>query len=88
MYRRMNYRLLDREVPKKKYRPLSTPLWWERWTWNAQRCEKRVATNELERSLECKPVAAETWVVPRPHQLERRLIVVKALQISPGVDAL
>jgi hypothetical protein len=47
------------------------------------------ATNELERSQShCKPVAAETWGAPRPHRFERRLIVVKELQISLGVDAL
>jgi hypothetical protein len=48
-----------------------------------------VATNELERSLDHrKPVAAEAWVLPRTRQFEPRLIVVKALQISRGVDAL
>jgi hypothetical protein len=47
------------------------------------------ATNELARSLDqCKPVAAETWVVPRPHQFEGRRIVVKASRISRGVDVL
>ncbi len=47
------------------------------------------ATNELEGSQgHCKPVAAETWVVPRPHQFERRLIVVEASRISRGVDVL
>jgi hypothetical protein len=47
------------------------------------------AKNQLERSqVYCKPVAAEAPVVPRPYQVERRPIVVKALEISRGVDAL
>jgi hypothetical protein len=48
------------------------------------------ATNELEKSLHYhrKLVAADTWVVPMTHQLERRRTVAKALQTRRGVDVL
>jgi len=35
----------------------------------------------------CKPGAAETWVVPRPHQLERRLIVAKRYRYHEALTA-
>src|SRR6266851_3837355 len=47
------------------------------------------ATKGLEGSHGCwKPSAAETWLVPRSHQLERQPTAARALQTARGADVL